>query len=149
MPIALLIVGIVLVVAAFRGTYGDLGKLIIGDLTGTPNFLVWVAVLMIIGILGYIPKFQNASRAFIALLLLVLFVANGGFFDKFKQAVTGAKASPLPTSTEPKFSGPLPITIFGGSGGGSGIGGAIGSVLGGGNSDIASTAVAAGTGGLY
>lgn len=85
MPFALIITGIVLVVAGVRGTEGDLFTLLKGDLSGPHNFEYWLISILIIGALGYIPDLKTLSRAFLVLVILVLLISNGGFFQNFNQ----------------------------------------------------------------
>lgn len=124
MPFALIIIGAILAVSAFRNTYSDLGKLVVGDLTGSNSFLVWIGAIGIIGAIGYVPQLQSPSRALLALILLAMFLANGGFWDKFVGALKGASADTTPIKPEPQLQGNPTINInsSGGSkGGGSDI----------------------------
>lgn len=104
MPFALLLIGIVLVVAAVRNTTGILWngnpgtsfKGIKGDFTGDNNFTYWLASILLIGAIGYVKPLQPLSRVFLVLLVVVLVVSHGGLFDKFNQQVFGGT---LGTST--------------------------------------------------
>lgn len=94
MPFALLFIGVILIVAAVRGSQDDLFALVKGDFTGQSNFFYWVVVLVLIGSLGYVKAIQPLSRLFIGLILTVLFLtkgdprqASGGFFEKFTQGI--------------------------------------------------------------
>ena len=82
MPFALLIIGIVLLVASVRNTQGDLYTLVKGDFTGSNNYLYWVVSILIIGALGYIDALRPISRAFLALLIVVLFLSHGGVLSQ-------------------------------------------------------------------
>lgn len=85
MAFAFLIVGITLVVSAVRNTSGDLFTLMKGDFTGSNNFIAWMLAILVIGALGYIRSIAPVSRAFLVLVVVVLFLSNGGFFQKFTQ----------------------------------------------------------------
>lgn len=85
MPFAFLIVGLTLVVSSVRGTSGELLTLVKGDFTGSNNFIAWILAILVIGALGYIRPLQSPSRAMLVLVVLVLFLSNGGFFSKFQQ----------------------------------------------------------------
>lgn len=148
MPLAFLIIGLAIAVTAFRGTYGQFGTLVAKDFTGSNSFLVWIGAIIAIGLLGYIPGLEKPSRLMIALLLLVVFLKNGGVFDKFKQAVSTAQpAAAQPTVA--KVSGPAPVQVqISGGGSGGGLGSIIGAFSGSGGATSALDAVA-GTGGLY
>lgn len=77
MPFALLIIGIVLLVAGVRGTQSTLFGLLQGDFTGQNNFFYWFAAIVIIGMIGYIPKLKPISTAFLVLVVMVLFLSKG------------------------------------------------------------------------
>jgi hypothetical protein len=85
MPFAFLIVGLVLVISAVRGTSSQLLTLLKGDFTGSNNFTAWMLAILLVGSLGYIKQIQPLSRAFLVLLVIVLLLSNGGFFAKFEQ----------------------------------------------------------------
>lgn len=97
MPFALLFIGIILVLSAANGTLSALGAQLKKDFTGPGNFVTWLAAVGIIGALGYIPQLEKFSRAFIGLLLVVIFFAAGkqGKFQKFAQAITNVTAGNL------------------------------------------------------
>lgn len=92
MPFALIIVGIVLLVAAVRDTIGGdrgLFTLLKNDFTGQNNFSYWLVSILIIGAVGYIPTLRPISRMFLALVIVVLFISQGGFFSKFNLQAFG------------------------------------------------------------
>jgi hypothetical protein len=123
-PLALIIIGIVLVISAYRNTLDDVGKLLVGDFTGDTNFLYWFGAIMTLGLLGYAPVMRAPSRAFLALILLAMFVSNNGFWAKFTDAIKTAKADTTAAKdTTPQLTGSLPIKVEGnGTAGASGIG---------------------------
>lgn len=94
MPFALLIIGIVLLVAGVRGTQSTLFSLVQGDFTGDSNFFFWFVSIILIGAIGYIPKLKPVSTAFLVLVVMVLFLtkgkpgaSGGGFFAQFTSAL--------------------------------------------------------------
>jgi hypothetical protein len=94
MPFALLIIGIVSLTAGVRGTQDSLFGLIKGDFSGDNNFIFWIVSILIIGLIGYVPKLKPLSTAFLVLVVVVLFLtkgnpssAGGGFFTKFASAL--------------------------------------------------------------
>jgi hypothetical protein len=95
MPFALLIIGIVLIVAAVRNKVTDsddntgLVTLIKGDFTGPNNFTYWLVAILILGAFGYIESIRPLSRIFMVLVIITLFLSNGGFFEKFQSQVFG------------------------------------------------------------
>lgn len=96
MPFALIIIGTVLLVAAVRNTIGGpdgLFTLLKNDFTGSNNFTYWVVSLLIIGAIGYIPTMRPLSRWFLALVIVVLFISQGGFFSKFNLQAFGQGSS--------------------------------------------------------
>ena len=99
MPFALILVGLLLVVAAVRNTVTDnsttgtkgLTTLIKGDFTGQNNFIYWMVSILIIGALGYIDSLKSLSRVFMALIVVALFLkGNQGtsFFSNFQSALS-------------------------------------------------------------
>lgn len=85
MPFTFLFIGAVLVVSGVRGTSGDLWNLLKNDIEGKPSFLPWIASILAIGSLGYIESVRTFSRAFLVLVIVVLFLKNKGFFSQLKQ----------------------------------------------------------------
>ena len=125
MPLLLAIIGAAIVIAAIRNTQGQLGSLLASD---GPAFLPWAGAILAVGFIGFVPELRGLSRAFLALLILVIILqTRGGFFGQFAQAIK----NPAPAQTSPYVSpsklGPLPIQIQGGT---SGAGGILGSVAG-------------------
>jgi hypothetical protein len=101
MPFTFIIAGLILLIAAARGQSSALFALVKSDFTSTsastnatnqPSFLPWVFSILAVGALGYIPALKTFSRAFLVLLLVVLFLSKGGFFAKFEQAFPGVFA---------------------------------------------------------
>lgn len=108
MPFALILIGAIIAVAGIRDTYGitqpdgspGLWGLIRGDFTTHGGFLVWVAAIVAIGALGYVPRLKPLSVALMTLVLLVLVISNKGVFAQLQSFVQGgADASPNNTVT--------------------------------------------------
>lgn len=93
MPLAFLVAGIVLIVAAVRGKQDELFDLLKHDFTGQNNFLIWLAALGAVGAAGYIPGLAPVSRAMLVLVLIVLVLANRGFFTQFRDAVLSTRST--------------------------------------------------------
>jgi hypothetical protein len=92
MPFIFLIVGIVFVTSGVRGTSQDLLNLLTNDLKGENNFVYWIISILVIGGLGYVQDLRSFSRALLALVLIVLVLAenkqgSGGLFVEFESAV--------------------------------------------------------------
>ena len=93
MPIALIVAGVLLIVSSARGTQGDLLKLVKGDLIGTSStdgsFIQWMLALVLVGMIGYIPRLKPVSVSLLALILVAIFLRKGkGFFSQLS-AVAG------------------------------------------------------------
>jgi len=89
MPYALILVGLVLTVAGVRDKQDVLFTQVRADFTGPNSYGVWVAAILAIGAVGYVPTLQPLSRVFLALVLVVLLLHNGTVFNQFKDALTG------------------------------------------------------------
>lgn len=89
MPFALLFVGILLVVSGVRGKQDDLFALLKSDFTGdgtfSHSFVAWLVAIGVIGGLGYFKPIRPIANAFLALVIIVLFLSNKGFFTQFSQ----------------------------------------------------------------
>ncbi len=134
MPFILILFGVYVIVVAIRGYITTLGTLLKGDLVGSGSFGLWLIAIMVVGTLGYVGgAARTFSRAFLLLIVVVLFLSNGGVWAKLITAIKNP-APALPTQT---------VTVSGGaassgsagatsssSGGGNPLTGAIGSIVG-------------------
>lgn len=95
MAFALLALGFLLFMAAYQNNVALLGKQLASDMLGGKGFLVWIVALFIVGALGYSDNFKSLSRTFLALILVVVFLSNKGFFSKLTGLVyaSGAKSA--------------------------------------------------------
>lgn len=87
MPFVLVIIGIVLLISAAKGTHTQLFTLLKGDFTGPNNFIYWILAILLIGAIGYIPKLKPLSVTFLVLVILTLFLSRQGFFTQFTAAI--------------------------------------------------------------
>ena len=115
MPFALLLMGILAFVAAYRNTLPQLGALLKGDFSGKGNFFYWMAALILVGSLGYFKPLQNSSRMFILLILVIMILSDKGFFAQFVAALN----QPAPAAN-PVATGNAPPAISGSGGNSSG-----------------------------
>ncbi len=92
MPFAILIVGLLLIIAGARDKTGELGGLIAGDFSGSGNFLIWGSAVAGVGSLGYVSEFRNVSRVFLGLIILSMLISDKGFFTQFYSAISTAQA---------------------------------------------------------
>lgn len=97
MAFVLIFVGAVLFLTAIKGTTGKLGALLLQDVFG--GFVWWAAAILAIGALGYIKTVRPLSDAFLVLVVLVLLVANRGFFNKLTEAIAAIKTEAGSAST--------------------------------------------------
>lgn len=125
MPFALLIIGLLLVVAGARGTAGDLATLLKSDFSGSNNFFYWFGSILLIGALGYYSPAEKVSRMFLALILIVMILANKGLFQKLTDALANIQAPPA--AQEAAVGAQIPDAIGGGGAGAAG-GGALATV---------------------
>lgn len=95
MPFAIIILALVLIVAGFKGTVGSLFGLV--EQTFAQIVVPFVAIL-IIGAMGYIPQLKRLSDAFLALVLLAMFLSNSknGLIAKFQSAIRNPQAPSNP-----------------------------------------------------
>lgn len=94
MPFALVIIGLVMIVTGAKDTHEAFGKQLVSDFTGPGNFTFWIASLGGIGALGYFPALRDFSRAFMALILIGMVLANRGFFNQFSAAMQAGPTAP-------------------------------------------------------
>lgn len=87
-------IGIILVIAAARGTLGDLGTLLKSEFSGSNNFFYWLIAIGIVGAIGYNQKAQPFSRAFLTLIILSMVLANKGVYAQFMAAIENINSTP-------------------------------------------------------
>ncbi|MDE2104364.1 MAG: hypothetical protein KGL39_44410 [Patescibacteria group bacterium] len=93
MPIFLIVAGLYFMIAGIRGSQDQVATLLQGDLTGQGSFVAWILAILVVGAVGYVDDLQPVSDSFLALLLVVLLLSNGGFFTKFFPALGVAPAA--------------------------------------------------------
>lgn len=93
MPIFILFVGILLVVVGINNRIPDLIGLLKEDFRPTdsnvPGFHVWIIAIAVAGSLGYVRQLKPVANAFLVLIVVTLIISNGGFFEKFTDALEG------------------------------------------------------------
>lgn len=85
MPYVILIIGLFMTVVGYRGKQAELQALIKDDFTGPDNFLRWLVAIAIVGGLGYVRPIRPIANSFLALLIIVMFLSNGGFFNRLNE----------------------------------------------------------------
>lgn len=122
MAFGLIVIGLFLLIISYRGSEEETIELIKGDFAGDSNFAYWAMAIVGVGMLGYIPRLGALSKAFLGLIILVLFLRNDGFFTRFVAAVQSATATVAPKRPDAET---INWGSFGGSSsssGGSGFG---------------------------
>jgi hypothetical protein len=116
LPFTLVILGIVLLIAAVRGTQDQLFTLVKNDFTGPKNFIYWSVAILFIGALGYIPKLKPLSVTFMVLIVIVLVLARGnpsapggGFFQQFTTALNSTQTAQSTTAPPAQGTGFTPL----------------------------------------
>ena len=110
MPIFLIGTGLVLVLLGVNGDAAAFYGLVASDFTSTTtangntiqSFIWWALAIIVLGALGYIKGLENLSKLFLILVLIVLFLDNGGFFNQFQaflQTTTQPPATPASSTT--------------------------------------------------
>lgn len=94
MPFALVTIGLIMIVSGARDTYAALGKELTEDFTGPGNFLYWLIAIGFLGALGSVKELQGFSRAFMALVLISMVIANRGFGAELTKAVEQGPVRP-------------------------------------------------------
>lgn len=109
MAFFVLFIGAILIVAAVRNSQGDLFTAIKTD---APDFAIWAAAIVALGVIGFVPGLKPISRGLLALVILVLILRNyQNIIAGFNNAWQGAQKQS--TETAPSNS-----TTSGGSVGG-------------------------------
>lgn len=125
MPLALLIIGAIVLLVAIRGTHAELGKLLVDDFTGTggTGFFVWLGAIGFVAALGFVPALKTPSRILLAIIIFGLIMSNQGAISKIGEAFKNPPAAePAKPAAESKLPGAIPVEVVsaaGGKGGGS------------------------------
>jgi hypothetical protein len=93
MLLVALLIGAILVVAAFRNTQGVLFGALATDV---PAYVIWAAALLAVGVVGYVKPLKNVSDALIVLILTVLIVNNYQAILAGVQAAAASNAGATP-----------------------------------------------------
>lgn len=94
MGITFSIVGLMLIITGAQNTYADFGSQVKSDLTGQNNFTYWIAAIVFIGVLGYVPALNKFSHWFLALILLAMLLSHKGFFAALQAALASGPSAP-------------------------------------------------------
>ena len=80
MPVALILIGAILIVVAFQNTMGQLAHELMADI---PGYFIWIVAIAAILGAGYIPGLKTPSRWLLGLVALVILLTN------YKQVLAG------------------------------------------------------------
>jgi len=101
MPFILILLGGVIMVAAFEGTQGDLATALETDV---PPYMKWAAAFVGVGAIGFIPGLQSISRWLMALVITVLVVNNyKNIISSFQNLGGQQAAAPVPPTVEQQY----------------------------------------------
>lgn len=108
MPFVLVLAGLLMIITGAKGTYVQFGRQLASDING--QFLYFAAAIGGLGALGYIDALRTFSRLFMALILIVLVLSNGGFAQKFLEALKSGPVAPeagtgIPSTNQAQSSG--------------------------------------------
>lgn len=83
-----LLIAIVLIVVAIRGTQDSLFAALMKDV---PGFAIWAAAIFALALIGFVPGLKPVSRGLLALVLLVIVLHN---YQAILASFTGAAQNP-------------------------------------------------------
>lgn len=98
MPLFFIGSGLVLVLVGLNGNPAKLYSLIASDFSGPNSFVYWMVAMLVLGALGYVKGLEQFSKLFLILVLIVLFLDNGGFFAQFQAYLKSTTAQTAPAS---------------------------------------------------
>ena len=105
MILVALIIGIILIVAAVRGTQNQLFAALMTDV---PGFVIWAAAIFAVGVIGFVPGLKPISRGLLALVLVVIVLNNYKAILAGFASVSSGQASPSTSNqAQPNASNPL------------------------------------------
>lgn len=91
MILVALMIGILLVVAAIRNSQASLFSALATDV---PQFVVWAAAILALGMIGFIPGLKPISRGLLALVVVVIVLRNyAGIISGFQAAAKVSSAT--------------------------------------------------------
>lgn len=100
MPIFVLLIGIVLIVSAWRGTQEKLRELLVGDFTGQNSYLMWVGALLIVYLVSKVEPSGKVGKGLVVLVILTLVLRSGsGFFDQLSSQLKQIQTQPIRQTT--------------------------------------------------
>ena len=155
MPIFFLVIGLLLIVTVVRGTTIGFAKRLGQDISG--GYLKWLAAIIVIGAVGFVPSMKSPSRYLLALIAVVVMLRSGsGFIAKLAEQISNPGVASSAQQPGGNANLPaIPVQTQGGAGGAPGAGGVgglgstAGSVLGGMSGVPGGSAIGGALGGLF
>ena len=100
MPFVFVVVGLLFLVVAVRGTQDALFTLVKSEFTGPKGFIPWAAAIFILGAIGYAKPVKPIADAMIGLVLLAMILNNkGGIFKQFETQIANPTAPNVSASS--------------------------------------------------
>jgi uncharacterized membrane protein YgcG len=121
MTIALLLIGVLLIVSAVKGTEHELATRVASDMTGQDGFLIWIAAIFALYLVSKIPGLAQPVKWLTALIVVVIFLNNTGVVNQFITALETADATG-PAPAVPLQTGSSSSSSQSGAGGSTGGG---------------------------
>lgn len=97
MPLALIAIGILAVVVAMSGQQNAFATQLGKDFSGSGSFFYWIAAIAILAVLGKVANVPNASKLFIALIVVVYLLSNSSGGNSIFTQLTNALANFTPS----------------------------------------------------
>jgi hypothetical protein len=99
MPFVFIIVGLVFLVTAIRGTQSDMLGLVKSEFVGKNSFIPWASAILILGALGYVKTIRPVTDGMIMLVVLAMVLANkGGFASALNNQIRNPIAPATPSA---------------------------------------------------
>ena len=99
MPFVFIILGLLLLIVAIKGTQAQLVILLKSEFTGPGSFVPFAAAIIILGAVGYIKPVKPVADGMIGLVILAMILGNkGGFFSSLNKGLANPVA-PAPVSS--------------------------------------------------
>lgn len=89
MPFALIIIGIILAISAYRDTLPELFGIVKDVTAESEGFGYWIIASVILGFLASIQSIKKPINAFMILLMLVLLIRKRGTLEQLSYQIKG------------------------------------------------------------
>ena len=98
MPIIIILIGLILMMTAWSGTYAQLATELESDI---PAYFKWGIALGAVVALGYIPGMKQPSRWLLGLIVVVIIVSNSNKLFSSIQSFMQSSGQPTPLPAAP------------------------------------------------